>query len=59
MSGPDGVRHPIAPFQAAYWEAGERHATGTAAGLVAVVLEGDDFEVWAREHSADAATGAY
>ena len=59
VSGPDGVRHPIAPFQAAYWEAGERHATGTAAGLVAVVLEGDDFEVWAREHSADAATGGY
>jgi hypothetical protein len=56
VSGSDGVRQPIGPFQAAYWEKGERHASGTATGLVAVVLEGDDFEVWAREHSVGAPT---
>jgi hypothetical protein len=58
VSGPDGVRQPIGPFQAARWETGERHASGTATGLVAMVLEGDDFEVWAREHSIGAPTAA-
>jgi hypothetical protein len=51
VSGADGVRQPIRPFQAVHWQAGERHATGTTAGLVAVVLEGDDFEVWATAQS--------
>ena len=59
VSGSDDVRQPIGPFQAAYWEKGERHATGTDTGLVAVVLEGDDFEVCATEHSANAATGTH
>jgi len=45
VSGDDGVRVPIAAMQAAHWATGERHATGTDAGLVAIVLEGDGFDV--------------
>jgi hypothetical protein len=44
-SGPDAS--PIATWQAAYWAPGELHAAGTDSGLTALVLEGDDFEVWA------------
>ncbi len=48
VSGDDGTRVPIGPFQAALWERGEQHEAGTDTGLVAVVLEGDDgFTVWA------------
>ena len=41
VSGADGLRVPISPFRAAHWTAGERHAAGTDAGMVAVVVEGD------------------
>ena len=44
VAGPDDVRHPIRPFHAAEWQAGERHTSGTETGMVAVVIEGD-FEV--------------
>jgi hypothetical protein len=44
VSGTDDVRHPIRPYQAAEWQAGERHTSGTESGMVVVVLEGD-FEV--------------
>jgi hypothetical protein len=45
VSGDDGVRTPIGTMQAALWAPGERHATGTDVGLVAIVLEGDSFDV--------------
>ena len=48
VSGPDGVRVPIERAQAAFFEKGELHETGTDTGLAAVVLEGDDFEPWAK-----------
>lgn len=41
VAGADDVRHPIGPFQAAEWAAGERHTSGTDTGMVAVVVEGD------------------
>ncbi|HVF33282.1 MAG TPA: hypothetical protein VM933_09625 [Acidimicrobiales bacterium] len=41
VSGGDGVRVPIRPFEAAWWAPGERHAAGTEEGLVAFVIEGD------------------
>lgn len=45
VSGDDGVRQSIGQHQAAWWSKGERHASGTDAGLTAIVLEGDRFEV--------------
>ena len=47
VSGDDGRRTSIQRDQAAYWDAGERHAAGTESGMTAIVLEGDAFEVWA------------
>jgi hypothetical protein len=44
VAGSDDVRHSIGPFQAAEWDVGERHTSGTDTGMVAVVVEGD-FEV--------------
>ena len=40
VSGADGQPHPIKRFQAVRWSPGERHAAGTATGLIAIVLEG-------------------
>lgn len=48
VSGSDRERRSIAAWQAAHWRPGELHAAGTATGLIAFVLEGDAFEVWAR-----------
>jgi quercetin dioxygenase-like cupin family protein len=46
--GPDGLdgarRHPITPGQAAFWEAGEWHESGSDFGMTAIVLEGDGIE---------------
>lgn len=41
VSGGDGVRVPIGPFEAAWWVPGERHAAGSEDGLVAIVIEGE------------------
>ncbi len=41
VSGGDGRRRDIRPFQAAHWVPGERHTAGTDHGMVAVVLEGE------------------
>ena len=40
VSGSDGARAAIRPFEAAHWAAGELHAAGTDTGLVAAVIEG-------------------
>jgi quercetin dioxygenase-like cupin family protein len=45
VSGADGARVPIAAGQAASWERGEQHETGTDGGLTAIVLEGEGFSV--------------
>lgn len=44
VSGGDGVRHPIARGQAAYFTDGEQHASGSEAGMAAVVFEATDLE---------------
>ena len=54
MSGPDQERVPIAAGQAVCWERGEEHETGTATGLTAVGLEGDDLSVGAAPGWRDA-----
>ena len=40
VSGADGERRGIRPFEAAWWVPGELHAAGTDSGMVAVVVEG-------------------
>jgi hypothetical protein len=47
VAGADGIRAPITAGQAAAFERGEAHETGTETGLTAIVLEGDGFSVWA------------
>jgi quercetin dioxygenase-like cupin family protein len=39
VSGADGAPHPVAAGEAALWEPGEEHATGTGGGLLAVVVQ--------------------
>ena len=48
VSGEDGDKRSIRPWEAAHWVTGERHAAGTESGLVAIVLEGNSFEVIAN-----------
>ena len=48
VSGADGHRRSIGSGDAAYWRSGEMHAAGSETGLIAVVLQGDAFEVWAK-----------
>src|SRR4029453_11748807 len=44
---PEGRSRPDRRRRAAFWGRGEAHEAGTDAGLIAVVLEGDDLSVWA------------
>lgn len=44
VRGEDAKRHPITPGQAAFWEAGEWHESGSDFGMTAIVLEGDGIE---------------
>jgi hypothetical protein len=44
VAGSDDVRRSIQSFQAAEWQPGELHTSGTDTGMVAIVIEGD-FEV--------------
>jgi len=41
VTGADQQRVHVAPFEAAFWEAGEWHESGTDEGMTAVVLEGE------------------
>lgn len=41
VSGADGAVEVVRPGQAAVWEPGESHATHSAAGLTAMIVEGD------------------
>jgi quercetin dioxygenase-like cupin family protein len=44
VSGPAGVDEPIEAGEAVFWQAGEEHETKTAAGLMALIIEGDGLE---------------
>lgn len=41
VEGGDGARQPIAAGEAALWDDGEEHASGTEGGMTALVIEGD------------------
>lgn len=49
VAGSDGARVPVTSGQAAYWEPGEVHTTGTDVGLTAIVLEGGPVTVFESE----------
>ena len=44
VSGSDGEKVPIKTGQAAFWERGEEHESGTERGLKAIVVEGGTFD---------------
>jgi len=44
VAGADGQRVAVGPGRAAFWEAGEDHASGTDSGLIAVVVEAKDLD---------------
>lgn len=44
VRGPEAERTPIAADQAAYWEPGEEHESGSESGMVALVIEGDTLD---------------
>jgi hypothetical protein len=45
VAGADGVAHAIGVGQAALWEAGEEHASGSEGGMRVVVLEAEAVDV--------------
>lgn len=42
--GRDGKRLPIAAGQAAFWESGEWHESGTETGMQVIVIEAEKFD---------------
>lgn len=44
VRGEEEARTPIRPGQAAFWEAGESHESGSESGMTAIVIESDDLE---------------
>lgn len=44
VRGPEAERTPITAGQAAYWEPGEEHESGSESGMVAFVIEGDTLD---------------
>lgn len=44
VSGASGVDEPIGAGEAVYWESGEEHETKTAAGLTALIIEGEGLD---------------
>jgi len=44
VSGDDGRKVPIRAGQAAYWEPGESHESGTDGGMRAIVVECESFD---------------
>lgn len=45
VAGADGTRMPITSGEAALWEAGEKHESGTDAGMRVAVLEATSIEL--------------
>jgi quercetin dioxygenase-like cupin family protein len=44
VNGAGGIDEQIAAGEAVFWPAGEEHETKTAAGLTALIIEGDGLE---------------
>jgi quercetin dioxygenase-like cupin family protein len=49
VSGEDGVAEPIAAGEAVFWRVGEEHETRSAAGLTALIVEGEGLEPFRKE----------
>ncbi|OWA35002.1 hypothetical protein B9G55_14805 [Saccharibacillus sp. O16] len=49
VSGSDGQRSPIRAGQAAFWNHGESHASGSDGGMTVVVVEGENLELRLRQ----------
>jgi quercetin dioxygenase-like cupin family protein len=48
VSGEDGVAEPIGAGEAVFWRQGEEHETTSAAGLTALIIEGEGLEPFRR-----------
>jgi quercetin dioxygenase-like cupin family protein len=48
VSGASGVAEPIGPGEAVFWSEGEEHETTSAAGLTALIVEGDGLAPFRR-----------
>jgi quercetin dioxygenase-like cupin family protein len=48
VSGAGGIDEQIAAGEAVFWPAGEEHETKTAAGLTALIIEGDGLEPFSQ-----------
>lgn len=44
VSGADGAEEPIVAGEAVYWHQGEEHETASAAGLTALIIEGQSLD---------------
>jgi quercetin dioxygenase-like cupin family protein len=44
VSGADGVAEPIEAGEAVFWHEGEEHETKSAAGLTALIIEGESLD---------------
>ncbi|MBO7748520.1 cupin [Paenibacillus sp. MWE-103] len=44
VTGKEGIAYRIKAGQAAYWEAGEAHESGTEHGMTAIVIESEQVE---------------
>ena len=45
VSGGDGAREPIEAGEAALWEPGEEHESGSDAGMTVLVVEAESLEI--------------
>ncbi len=48
VSGGSGVAEPIVAGEAVFWSQGEEHETKTAAGLTALIVEGEGLQPFRR-----------
>jgi quercetin dioxygenase-like cupin family protein len=54
VSGRDGVEEPIGVGEAVFWHVGEEHETSSAAGLTALIVEGEGLEPFRRREGGGA-----
>ncbi|MDQ6709659.1 MAG: cupin [Candidatus Dormibacteraeota bacterium] len=48
VSGPDGMRHAIAAGQAAFWDRGESHESGTESGMTVLIVQAERLDADTR-----------
>ncbi|HKV83983.1 MAG TPA: cupin domain-containing protein [Ktedonobacterales bacterium] len=42
VTGADRVQHPLSAGEAAFWDAGEWHESGSVSGMTVIVIEGNE-----------------